>query len=130
MVRRLMITRAKSSKTENLLVTHIYNLLPNTKRTIVTISIMAKTRVYIVEVILRKIDFLVSLIPYMEFKPFIIARKPFPADHRAVITVTEIKVLEPEESYICVIILTIKDLNALGKTWVKVLSTVLSSKLK
>jgi hypothetical protein len=45
-----------------------------------------------VEMNLRKMDFLVSCISYTEFKPFIIARKPLPADHRAVTAVTDISV--------------------------------------
>jgi hypothetical protein len=57
-------------------------------------SIIAKARVYIVDIILRKMVFLVSSISYTEFKPFIIARIPFPADHSAVITVAEINVPE------------------------------------
>jgi len=59
-----------------------------------------------------------------------IARKPFPADQRAVRAATEIKVPELALSYISVITNTIKELNALGKTCVKIFKIVLSCRLK
>jgi hypothetical protein len=89
-------------------------------------SIMANTSVYTVEIILSRMDLLVSCMSYTEFKPFIIARNPLPADHSAVITVTEINVPEFVLWYISVTIRTISELNALGKICITRFSIVLS----
>jgi hypothetical protein len=91
---------------------------------------IAKTKVYNVEIIRRKMEGLVSLISYTEFKPFMMAKKPFPADHSVVIAVMEIRVVEVAVSYMSVIIETIMELTAVGKISVKKSSMLLSCILK
>jgi hypothetical protein len=47
------------------------------------------------------------------------AKNPFPADHKVVMAVTEIKVVEVEISLISIMIETIMELTAVGKISVK-----------
>jgi len=107
-----------------------YSLLPKTNKIMVIISITANIRVYRVDISLLRMDFLVSGISYTKFNPFIMARKPLLADHKAVMAVRDISVPVFVLLYISVITRTIKELNAWGKTRVTIFKTVLSSNEK